>query len=290
MNIKDASLIAAAVIIWGVNFLFMRTALDEMPPVILGMLRFLLVIFPAILFLKRPPVSWTLLAAYGLSISFGHFGLMFCALALGFPTGLAALLVQVQVFFTVLAAALFFREPVRAHHLAGMFTAALGLVLIGTGHYRGSLPLLPLLLVVAAGASWAAGNVVLKRIGSVNPLSLVVWGGLPALAAFALTALWLYGWDGTWRYSAAVSIKGWGSMLFLAYMSSIVGYTAWGAVLSRHTAAKVTPFTLLVPVLALLVGRVLLNEQLGAWHWAGIAVVLAGLLLHVFGMPFRRRR
>lgn len=290
MNIKDAALIALVVAVWGVNFLFMRVALDDMPPMILGMLRFLLVLLPAALFLKRPPVSWTLLALYGLSISFGQFSLMFHALNMGFPTGLAALLVQAQVFFTVLIAALFFHEPVRANHLCGMLTAAAGLVLIGIGHYQGALPLGALLLVVGAGASWAAGNIVLKRVGKVNPLSLVVWGGLPALLAFTLASLYLYGAQGVWRHIGAVSGKGFGSLLFLAYASSLIGYTAWGSVLSRHPAGKVTPFALLVPVLALLVGRILLHEELGVWHWAGIAAVMAGLVLHVFGLPFKRRR
>lgn len=289
MNPKDILLVALTITIWGVNFLFMHTALDEMPPMVLGTLRFLMVLFPAILFLRKPPVSWPLLTLYGLSISFGQFALMFCALAMNFPTGLAALLVQVQVFFTVLIAALLFREPVRANHLYGMVTAVFGLLLIGAGHYQGSLPLLPLLTVLAAGLSWAVGNIALKHIGAVNPLALVVWGGLPAFAAFVLTSLWLYGTDGLWQHIEAVGSKGFGSLLFLAYVSSLIGYTAWGSVLSRYPAGKITPFALLVPVLALLVGRFLLNEQLGIWHWLGIATVLGGLLLHVFGLPAKRK-
>lgn len=289
MNAKDAALIALTVTIWGVNFLFMRAALDEMPPMVLGLLRFLAVLFPAVFLLKRPPVSWPLLAVYGLGISFGQFGFMFAALSMGFPTGLAALLVQSQVFFTVLVATLFFREPVRANHLFGMAAAAFGLFLIGIGHYQGSLPLLPLLMVLCAGFSWAVGNIALKRIGRVNPLALVVWGGLPACAAFAAVSLHLYGAEGLSRHIGAIGIQGWGSVLFLAYISSLVGYTAWGSVLSRHPAGKVTPFALLVPVLALLLGRLILDEQLGAWHWLGIATVLGGLLLHVFGLPFKKR-
>ncbi|MGP1516456.1 MAG: EamA family transporter [Ottowia sp.] len=81
-----------------------------------------------------------LLAAYGLSISFGQFALMFMAIAQGMPTGLAALLHQAQVFFTVLMAAWWLGEPVRRHQALGMGLAALGLGLIGAGQYRGRCP------------------------------------------------------------------------------------------------------------------------------------------------------
>lgn len=141
MNLKNYLLILLVIGIWGVNFLFMKFALNEIPPMVLGMLRFFCVVFPAVFLLKRPPVPWHLLTAYGLTISFGQFALMFTALDLGLPTGLAALMLQVQVFFTVLIAGIVLREPVLAHHLLGMFTAAVGLVFIGIGHYQGQLPI-----------------------------------------------------------------------------------------------------------------------------------------------------
>lgn len=283
MDTKDALLIAAVVGIWGINFFFMKTALADVPPMVLGLLRFLLVIFPAVLFIKPPKVDWYWLALYGLTISFGQFGLMFTALEWGMPTGLAALLVQLQVFLTVLVAGVMMGEPVLRHHLLGMLAAAVGLVLIGIGQYQGSMPMAALLAVVGAAASWAVGNIVVKYIGQVNALSLVVWGSWSALAAFAAVSLVLYGADGLLSYAA--SLSGWGiaGILFLAYVSSLVGYTAWGDLLSRHPAGKITPFALCVPVIALLAGFVLLDERLGIWHWSGIVVVMAGLLIHVFG-------
>ncbi|RPD84275.1 hypothetical protein EGK75_11330 [Neisseria weixii] len=289
MNTKDALLMAAVVGIWGINFFFMKTALVDVPPMVLGLLRFLLVIFPAVFFIKPPKIAWYWLALYGIAISFGQFGLMFTALQLGMPTGLAALLVQLQVFLTVLVAGVMMGEPVLRHHLLGMFAAAVGLVLIGIGQYQGNMPLVALLAVVGAAASWAVGNIVVKYIGQVNPLSLVVWGSWSALVAFTAVSLMMYGADGLVSYT--LSLSGWGiaSILFLAYVSSLVGYTAWGDLLSRHPAGKITPFALCVPVIALLVGYIFLGERLGAWHWAGIVVVMAGLLIHVFGSKWLGR-
>lgn len=288
MNLKDYLLILLVIGIWGVNFLFMKFALNEIPPMVLGMLRFFCVVFPAVFLLKRPPVPWYVLAAYGLTISFGQFALMFTALDWGLPTGLAALMLQVQVFFTVLIAGIVLREPVLAHHLLGMFTAAVGLVFIGIGHYQGQLPLTAMLPVFGAAASWACGNIIVKRIGPVNALSLVVWGGIPALCAFALASLMLYGADGLAQHTANLTWKGIVGILFLAYVASLVGYTGWGALLAKHPAGKVTPFALLVPVIALLAGCLVLNERLALWHWLGIIIVMCGLTLHIFGSKWRR--
>ncbi|MDO5058908.1 MAG: EamA family transporter [Neisseria sp.] len=289
MNAKDLALILTVISVWGVNFLFMKFALADVPPMVLGMLRFAFVALPAVFFLPRPPVRWYWLAAYGLTISFGQFSLMFTALSWGMPTGLAALMLQMQVFFTVLLAGVLFREPVKAHQVFGMASAAIGLVFIGIGQYQGSLPFAAIWPVLGAAASWACGNLVVKRIGAVNPLSLVAWGGLPAFAAFALASLAVHGFGGTAVHLSHLSRAGFGSVLFLSYVSSLIGYTFWGALLAKHPAHRVTPFALLVPVIALAAGAAVFGERLGVWHWLGIAVVMSGLLLHIFGRKLQHR-
>ncbi len=283
MTPKHYLIILAVITIWGINFLFMKFALDDIPPMVLGMLRFVGVLLPAIFFVKRPNVAWHLLALYGLTISFGQFSLVFLALSLGFATGLSALVLQAQVFLTVLFARMFLKEPVRANHLMGMLLAGIGLVLIGVGQYQGNLSLWSGLPVLGASLSWAFGNIVVKKIGAVDALSLVVWGNVSSFGAFLLGCLLLYGVGGLWEHIGNLSYLGAVGVGFLAYVSSLVGYTGFGYLLARHSASKVTPFILLVPVIALLSGMVVLGERLGAWHWTGIVVVMVGLLVHMFG-------
>lgn len=283
MTPKHYLIILAVITIWGINFLFMRFALDDIPPMVLGMLRFVGVLLPAIFFVKRPDVAWRWLILYGLTISFGQFSLVFLALTFGFATGLSALVLQAQVFLTVLFARIFLKEPVRANHLMGMLLAGIGLFMIGVGQYQGNLSLWSGLPVLGASLSWAFGNIVVKKIGAVDALSLVVWGNVSTLLAFVLACVGLYGAVGTAEYVANLSTLGVVSVAFLAYVSSLVGYTGFGYLLARHSAGRVVPFILLVPVIALLSGMVVLGERLGAWHWAGTAVVMTGLLWHMFG-------
>lgn len=290
MNTKDLATVLLVIFIWGVNFWFMKIALDDIPPLILGLLRFIGVLFPAVFLLKRPAVRWQLLALYGLCMSFGQFSLVFLALHLGFATGLAALVLQVQVFLTVLFAFVLLKEPVRLNHFIGMISAGVGLIFIAVGHHQGNLSLWSGLPIFGAALSWASGNIVIKKIGQVDALSLVVWGNVSALVAFALASLGLYGVGGVVSHIANLSIKGLIGVLFLAYVSSLIGYTGWGSLLSRHSAGRITPFALGVPVIALLTGFVVLGERLGVWHWAGVITVMIGLIVHVFGGRFFAKR
>lgn len=283
MNFKDGLIALAVVLLWGVNFFFIRLGLTEMTPMVLGMLRFLLVVFPAIFFIRKPNVSWRWLALYGLAISFGQFSLMFTAIAVGMPTGLTALVLQAQAFFTVLMAALIWREPVKANHWLALLIAVLGLAFIGIGQHSGSVPLLGLLLVLAAAFSWACGNLVVKRIGRVNPLALVVWGNAVAIVPFALCAIAQSGVAGVAEQVRHIDVAGWAALAYLSYMATLGGYGAWGSLLSRHPAGRIAPLSLLVPVVALLVAQVFLRESLNSWQWIGVAVVMAALAVQVFG-------
>lgn len=287
MTNKDKAIALGVVFVWGINFLFMKLALDSISPAVLGMLRFACLSFPALFFLKKPPIAWRWLILYGLTMSFGQFGFMFLALSMGVPTGLSALVHQSQVFFTVLLVVMVFGEHIKPNHLIGMVLAGVGLGMIGVGQYQGGLALVGLLVVMSGSLSWAVGNVIIKKLSTthapISPVSLVVWGNLSALVAFTLLSFGLYGTEGVVSQVSHLNPIGWVSVLYLAYVASLFGYAGWGDLLSRYPASQVTPLALLVPVFALITGFVVLDERLGLWHWGGILVVMTALMIHVFG-------
>ena len=102
MRIKDILLALCVVIIWGVNFVIIKLGVTALPPLLLGALRFVFVAFPAIFLFKRPKIPLKLLLIYGLTISFGQFAFLFCALRVGMPAGIASVILQSQAFFTLL--------------------------------------------------------------------------------------------------------------------------------------------------------------------------------------------
>lgn len=279
---KDLLLALVVIIVWGMNFVVIKIGLDDMPPMLLGALRFLLAAFPAVLFIKRPQIPLRWLLAYGLTISLGQFAFLFSAMSVGMPAGLASLVLQSQAFFTLLFAVMFLGERFRLTNLFGLLVAAGGLLLIGL-QGNGLMTLAGFLLTLCAAAMWALGNIVTRKLGKVNLVGLVVWGSLvPPLPFFALS--WLL--EGPAVIEIALRAINLDTLLVLAYLAfgaTILGYGLWSRLLSRYPASQVAPFSLLVPVVGITSAAVLLDEHLSTLQLVGALLVMLGLLLNVFG-------
>ncbi|MBV9541333.1 MAG: EamA family transporter, partial [Alphaproteobacteria bacterium] len=88
----------AVVLVWGSNFVVIKFALAHLPPLFFAVLRFTLAFLPAAFFIKRPAAPWSHLAAYGVLIGAGQFGLLYIAMGHDISPGLASLVIQTQVF------------------------------------------------------------------------------------------------------------------------------------------------------------------------------------------------
>jgi len=296
MSPKDLLLALTVVLVWGINFVIIKVGLHGLPPMLLGALRFALVAFPAVLFVPRPKIPLKWLLAYGATISLGQFAFLFSAMYVGMPAGLASLVLQSQAFFTLTIAAVVLREPIRWFHLAGMAVAACGLAIIGMagGAAATGMTTVGFLLTLCGAFSWASGNIVTKRIGTVtgpvNVVSLVVWGALVPPVPFLLLSYWMEGPELIAHSLANIGASSIGALVYLAFGATIFGYSLWSRLLGRYAASQVAPLSLLVPVVGLVSAAVLLGERLAPEQWLGGAVVMAGLLLNVFGGRLAARR
>ncbi len=164
MTRKDGLLALLVVVVWGLNFVVIKLGLHNMPPLMLAGLRFMLVAFPALLFVARPAIPLRLLLGYGLTISFGQFAFLFCAIGLGMPAGLASLVLQAQAFFTIILGAFVFGERLQGKQLAGIALAIFGVLVLVEGSLGGEhVPLVGFMLTLAAALSWACGNIFNKK-------------------------------------------------------------------------------------------------------------------------------
>lgn len=289
MPLRDWLAALVVIVTWGVNFVVIKLALTEIPPLLLGGLRFSLVAFPAVFFIKRPALPFRVIVLYGVTISLAQFAFLFSALYVGMPAGLASLVLQAQAFFTVLIAALLLREPVRRHNVLGISVAVMGLVLIHQAAIPGSVPITGLLLTLLAALSWALGNIVVKIAGKTDMLRLVIWGALVPPIPFFVLSWFIEGPDAI-RYSLEnVGFVGISTLFYLAVMATTLGYFLWGSLLNRHAVSKVAPLSLMVPVLGLLSASLFLDESLVVLQWLGGAVVLAGLAINIFGLQLWQR-
>jgi O-acetylserine/cysteine efflux transporter len=291
MSVSHVLQALLVVLIWGVNFVVIRWGLNEVPPFLLAAARFSLVVFPAIFFIKKPNVPWRWLIAYGLFNSFGQFAFLFWAMKVGMPAGLASVVHQAQVFFTLIFSVLILQQRTQVTQWLGLMIAVLGLALIAYGKNVGSaagmqMTTVGLLLNLLGAASWAMGNVVvsaMRRAGiQPEPFGLVIWSSLiPILPFLLISGLFERHVYPDWQAISWHSIV---SALYLAWAATLLGYGLWSRLLSQYEPNRVAPFTLLVPVVGLLTAWLVLGERLNQWQLWGSACLLIGLAVNVLGL------
>ncbi|KAF0788204.1 O-acetylserine/cysteine export protein, partial [Salmonella enterica subsp. enterica serovar Worthington str. BCH-3008] len=119
-------------------------------------------------------------------------------------------------------------------------------------------------------------------------MSLVVWSALIPILPFLLSSLLLEGADHITQSLITIDMTTILSLLYLAFVATILGYGIWGALLGRYETWRVAPLSLLVPVVGLASAAVLLGETLTGMQLAGAVLIMAGLYINVFGFRVRR--
>jgi O-acetylserine/cysteine efflux transporter len=275
--------------VWGTNFVVIRVALDELPPLLLATLRFAFVLLPLALFLPRPSVPWRNLAAYGVFIGAGQFGLLFLAMRGHITPGLASLVVQTQIFFTIGLSMRLTGERVQGHQWVALAVATSGIAVI-LAHTDPSATPLGIGLVLLAALCWSAGNLVARTAGKVDMLAYVVWASLFSAPPLLALSLVFEGWPAIAHGLTHASPTAWAAVLWQSVGNTMFGYGVWGWLLARHPAASVTPMALLVPVFGMAASAALLGEPLQSWKLLAMALVMGGLALNMFWPAFTGRR
>ena len=263
MNLRNSLLACLVAVLWGLNFVAIDIGLhadgQEVPPLLFVALRFVLVVFPLIFFIRKPDVGWKAIIGVGLFMSAGQFGLLYLAMAVGMPAGLASLVLQAQVLLTVLLAAGFLGERPSRRQLAGVVLGVAGLAVVAVGRSAVA-PLLPLIIVLGAALSWAAGNVIARKAKAASGLGLVVWSGAVVPLPLAGLSLLVDGPGAVFGTLANLQLPTILSALYTAAFGSLVGYGIWNRLLASHPSSAVVPFTLLVPVVGMTAAWLVLGE------------------------------
>ncbi len=264
----------------------------EIPPFALAAVRFFLAAIPLVFFVGRPRMPWRYVVAYGFAIGVCQFGLLFLGMKLGMPAGLASLVIQFQVFFTIGLGIVFLGDRFEQHSLVGALVATAGIALLAVYKFASGATgtLIGFALVIVAAFAWSVGNVVAKHAASeheADMFALVVWSSLvPPLPLAALS----YAFEGgmsAWHAVATASALAWGCVLFLAWGATLTGFGVWAGLMHRYPTALIVPFSLLIPVSGLASGALFLGEGLAPLQMVGVALVFAGLVENTYGARLR---
>ena len=288
MPLTHLLLALAVVAIWGTNFVVIRLGLDTFAPYTFAALRYTFSFLPFIFFVPKPAASWGKLAAFGMLIGVGQFGLLFWAMRSDISPGLASLVIQSQVFFTIALSAVMYRDRLKALQWPAFALAVGGLAIVASHvSTQSGVTAFGVALVIAAALAWAVGNLVARAAGRVDALGFMVWS-----SPFAAVPLWIITavQDGPQQIAHSLAHAGLVPWLAVAWQSvgnTLFGYGVWNWLLARHSPSTVTPTALLVPVFGMTASALALHEGLPAWKLGAAALVMAGLALNL--LATRRR-
>jgi O-acetylserine/cysteine efflux transporter len=287
LRLADAAALFAVAAIWGGNFVVIKFGLSHFPPLFFSALRFVLVGSLALV-LPRPAVPWRLIVSFGLVLGVATFTLMFFGFKAGIGAGVASVLMQTQVFLTILAAGLLFGEKIVGAQKLGLALGAAGLGVLAAARGEG-FTWAGFALVMGAASAQTAANFLQRKAVGVSALALVVWMSLVAAPVLLALSAGLEGFDAWAQALRAADAPAFGALAYIALGATVIAYTIWGRALTRLPAAQVTPFALLIPVFGLFFAWLVYGEPLAGGRLVGAGMMIAGVALAALGPALTRR-
>jgi len=274
--LKHSELLLAASVplLWGIGFTFAKAGLNEFPPLFLMGFRFSLASLALVWFVPIPRGQLKQIFWISFVGSTLQYGMTFTGLSM-LDASLAIIIIHLEVPFSVMLAAIVLKDKPGSQHILGMLISFSGIVLIaGQPSLRGQLP--AIFLTASGAMMWAVGQVMVKRLE--NPPSgfaLTAWIGVFSGPQMILGSFIFE--ESQLESLANASWIGWGVILYLALIMTVLGYGIWYRVLSRNPVSKVMPVMLLLPVFTIASSMLFLGEQPSLMIFVGAAVVMGGV-------------
>lgn len=273
----------AICVFWGSTYLAIRIGVQELPPLLFAGIRFLIAgsIIMGYAGVKKLPfperyqdfISFSII---GLLLLFGGNGLVVIA-EQWVHSGIASLLVATVPLFMALIEFVFIRkEQLSWKGWLGLFVGFAGVgILVMSDDLSSAVDPLGALLLTSASLCWAGGSVYSKTLKPTG--SVVTHIGIQMLAGgTALTLTGIVLGEGTRFHLTATGI---GAMVYLIIFGSLIGYSAYIYLLHKWPAARVGTYAYVNPVIAVLLGALVLGERLTPSVLIATAVILFGVLL-----------
>ncbi len=263
--------------IFGFNASIVKLGVKSMNPLLYTAWRYIL-IWPLLFFIPRPKTSWKNIVFVSVTTG-GTTTLAAVILCLGVGAGLSSVVLQTQVFFTVLLAILVWREWPACNNWIGMIVAFVGVACIAL-RIGDDVSYLGIFLTLCGALCWASGNIVLRELRSINIVHLLVWGSLVLPIPLMILSCIFYGASSVVQNPLNYSGMTLASIVYSGFISGLGGNILLGILLRHYPATVVAPFMLLVPVSGLMFAYFILGETLTLLSGVGCFLVFAGLSIN----------
>jgi len=274
---RDFLLVLCICVAWAGNFLTSKLALGEFPPLLFTALRLVLLALLLAAFVRRPaPGQWPRLIAVALCNGVLHFGLSFWSLRLSPNLASPAILMQSYVPMATLLAWWLLGERFKWRTGAAIALSFSGVLVLGFDPSVLRSPVAAALMLVSA-FFLALGTVLMRGLRGLDLFSQQGWTAILGVGP-------LLAWSALAEPHALDALRtaswvGWFGVAYAALVASLVGHGLYYVLMQRHAVAKVTPYLLLAPLGAMVLGIVVLHDQVGPRLWIGGAMVLGGVLV-----------
>lgn len=286
MKLRDLIVGMLVMALWGINFSVIKLGVSEIDPLLLTALRFTLVCFPAVFFVKKPDVEWSYLISYGLVFGIGIWGMGSWSIDAGLSVGMASVLLQMNVVIGLFLGYLLLKESISKQKLLGALIAICGLLLSLTVS-DGSVTAAGFSLILCAALAWSISSIIIKKSGTKQVFSFAIWSLLFAPLPLFLIVFLQSGSEPFILLRSELNNRVIFSVLFQAYPTTLLGYWVWNRLLAKYPLSTVAPLTLLVPIFGLLGGAIFYQEQIGMIKAFACLLVVSGLLIGLLSNQLR---
>jgi O-acetylserine/cysteine efflux transporter len=263
-------------LLWGSQVTAVKIGGLELPPILMVAMRFAmiaLVLVPFCRFPKRDEwyqVIWIASLTGAL-----HFGLLYCGIS-QVDASTSAIVYQLATPFTVMLAFIALGERITPKIIIGIAFAFFG-VLLALGGVGDGGSFMGVVLVILAAFAFAIGTIVTKRCGPFDPIAMNYWIALIAAPELMLISAGVE--LDQWSAVFTASTSAWLAVCYTAFSGGLIGFGLWYWLIGRYPVQQLAPFTLLVPVFAVVVSQVMLKETLSFNLILGGVVSLCGVAL-----------
>lgn len=277
MRLKiDVYIGALVTIMWGANFCVIELGLKDLDPFILTLLRFFFCAFPLVFFIKKPNVPWIAIISYGFLFGAGLWWVVNFAMYNGLSAGVSSVFLQFAAFFTIIFSYFFLKEKVTKSHIAGMLISSIGLLIMIFGSKEHSTTM-GIILVLLAAISWAFCNIIIKISKPSDMFAFIIWSSLFSIPIILIMTIIIKGYNPILNIPKDITLSSSFSVLFQAYITTILGYYIWNNLMKKYPATSIAPLSLLVPVSGIISSYILFKENLSFIQIISIIIVILGI-------------